>query len=88
MEEQKNNRRRLEGTVRSNKMEKTVVVEVTRTFRHPLYTKVVYRSKRVMAHDELGCLEGDEVRIVESKPISRNKRWVVEEILKRNIRQE
>jgi small subunit ribosomal protein S17 len=83
-----NNRRRMEGTVKTNKMQKTVVVEITRTFRHPLYTKVVYRSKSVMAHDELGCQEGDQVRIVESNPISRHKRWVVEEILKRNIRQE
>lgn len=83
-----NNRRRLEGTVKANKMQKTVVVQIRRTFRHPLYTKVVYRSKSVMAHDELGCQEGDQVRIVESNPISRRKRWVVEEILKRNIRQE
>jgi small subunit ribosomal protein S17 len=80
-----NNRRRLEGIVTSNKMQKTVVVQVSRTFRHPLYGKVVHSSKRVMAHDELGCHEGDEVRIVESQPISRLKRWVVEEVLKRGI---
>lgn len=80
-----NNRRRLEGIVTSNKMQKTVVVQVSRTFRHPLYGKVVHASKRVMAHDELGCQEGDEVRIVESQPISRLKRWVVEEVLKRGI---
>lgn len=83
-----NNRRRLEGIVKSNKMQKTVVVEVSRTYRHPLYGKVVHTSKRLMAHDELGCQEGDEVRIVESQPISRRKRWVVEEILKRSIRLE
>jgi len=83
-----NERRRLQGVVASNKMQKTVVVKVTRTFRHPLYTKVVHTSKRLMAHDELGCQEGDVVRIVESKPISLHKRWVVEEILKRDIRQE
>ncbi|MEI7988088.1 MAG: 30S ribosomal protein S17 [Chloroflexota bacterium] len=80
-----NNRRRLEGIVTSNKMQKTVVVKVSRTFRHPLYGKVVHASKRVMAHDELGCQEGDQVRIVESQPISRLKRWVVEEVLKRGI---
>ena len=65
-----NNRRRMTGFVTSNKMEKTVVVEISRTFRHPLYKKVVHSRKRVMAHDELGCQIGDEVRIVESHPIS------------------
>jgi small subunit ribosomal protein S17 len=81
-----NNRRRLIGVVTSNKMQKTVLVEVSRTFRHPLYLKVVHNSKRMMAHDELGCQIGDEVRIVESRPLSRNKHWVVEEILRRDIR--
>lgn len=81
-----NERRRLTGVVTSNKMAKTVVVEVTRTFRHPLYRKVVHRSKRFMAHDELGCQIGDQVQIVESRPISRMKRWVVESIVKREIR--
>jgi len=76
------NRRRINGVVTSNKMDKTVVVEITRKFRHPLYQKVVSRHKRVMAHDEKGCNIGDEVRIVESRPISKNKRWVVEEITK------
>jgi small subunit ribosomal protein S17 len=66
-------------------MEKTVVVETTRTYRHRLYKKVVSSRRRVMAHDELGCQIGDHVRIVESQPLSRNKRWVVEEILRRDI---
>jgi small subunit ribosomal protein S17 len=66
-------------------MEKTVVVEVSRTYVHRLYKKVVRSSKRVMAHDELNCQIGDQVRIVESQPISRNKRWVVEEILRREV---
>lgn len=78
-----NTRRRLTGVVTSNKMQKTVVVEISRTFRHPLYGKVITRSKRVMAHDELGCQIGDQVRIVESRPLSRHKRWVVEAILRR-----
>lgn len=77
-----NNRRRLIGIVTSNKMQKTVVVEVTRTTRHRLYNKVVSVSNRFMAHDELGCQIGDEVRMVESRPLSKRKRWVVEEILK------
>ena len=77
-----NKRRRITGVVTSNKMDKTVVVETTRKFRHPLYQKVVTRHKHVMAHDEIGCNIGDEVRLVESRPISKNKRWVVEEITK------
>lgn len=81
-----NQRRRMTGFVTSNKMTKTVVVEITRTFRHPLYHKVVHSSKRVKAHDELGCQIGDRVQIVESRPISRDKRWVVEAILKHEIR--
>lgn len=83
-----NSRRRLVGTVTSNKMQKTVVVEVSRTFRHPLYHKVVRTSKLYKVHDELNCNVGDRVRIVESKPISRTKRWVVEEILHTEIRKE
>jgi small subunit ribosomal protein S17 len=81
-----NNRRRMTGFVTSNKMTKTVVVEITRTFRHPLYHKVVHRSKRVKAHDELGCNIGDRVQIVESRPLSRDKRWVVEKIIRREKR--
>jgi len=81
-----NQRRRMTGFVTSNKMTKTVVVEITRTFQHPLYHKVVHSSKRVMAHDELGCQVGDRVQIVESRPISKKKRWVVEKIVKREIR--
>lgn len=81
-----NNRRRMTGVVTSNKMTKTVVVEITRVFRHPLYKKVVQLSKRVKAHDELGCQIGDEVQIVETRPLSREKRWAVETILKRESR--
>ncbi len=81
-----NKRRRMMGIVTSNKMTKTVVVEISRTFRHPLYRKVVHSSKRVKAHDELGCQIGDRVQIVESRPLSRDKRWVVESILRREIR--
>lgn len=80
-----NTRRRLTGVVKSNKMEKTVVVEVSRTYVHRLYKKVVRSSKRIMAHDELNCQVGDQVVVVESQPISRNKRWVVEKILRHEI---
>ncbi len=78
-----NNRRRINGTVVSNKMMKTVVVEISRTFRHPLYKKVVHTSKHVKAHDEKSCQIGDEVQLVETRPLSKDKRWVVEEIIKR-----
>jgi small subunit ribosomal protein S17 len=77
-----NNRRRITGVVTSNKMQKTVVVEITRNFRHPLYQKVIHSSNRVKAHDELGCQIGDKVQIVESRPLSAEKRWVVEAIVK------
>jgi small subunit ribosomal protein S17 len=76
-----NERRRLTGTVTSNKMMKTVVVEITRSYRHPVYKKVVHLSKRVKAHDELGCNIGDKVQIVETRPLSKDKNWVVESVL-------
>ena len=66
-------------------MTKTVVVEISRTYRHPLYKKVVSKKRHVKAHDELGSQVGDHVCIVESRPISRTKRWVVQEILKRSF---
>ena len=65
-------------------MDKTVVVKVERLARHPRYGKVLRRVKKYKAHDEGNvCRVGDEVRIVESRPLSREKRWVVEKILKR-----
>jgi small subunit ribosomal protein S17 len=76
--------KRLIGEVVSNKMDKTVVVVVRRTRRHPLYGKVIRVSKRYKAHDEKNeCLIGDEVRIVESRPYSKDKHWRVETILQR-----
>jgi small subunit ribosomal protein S17 len=75
--------RRLTGVVTSDKMMKTVVVEVTRTYQHPLYKKVVHASTRYKAHDELGAKMGDKVVIVETRPISRDKRWIVESIVRR-----
>ncbi len=80
-----NKRRRLTGFITSNKMQKTVVVEVTRTYRHRLYKKVVSSHTCFKAHDELDCRVGDQVRIVESRPISRHKRWAVEEILRSSV---
>ena len=78
-----NTRRRMTGFVTSNKMTKTVVVEITRTFQHPLYRKVVHSSRRMKAHDEIGCQIGDEVIIVETRPISAQVCWVVEKVVRR-----
>ncbi len=78
-------RRRLVGKVTSNKMTKTVVVEVESSYRHPLYGKVVHRAKRFLAHDEQSCQIGDTVQIVESRPLSKRKRWMVETVLNRGV---
>ncbi|NLF50672.1 MAG: 30S ribosomal protein S17 [Leptolinea sp.] len=78
-----NDRRRMTGVVTSNKMMKTVVVEVTRTYRHPIYKKVVHLKKSIKAHDEIGCQIGDQVQIVETRPISKEKSFAVEAILKK-----
>jgi len=80
-----NARRRLTGVVTSNKMMKTVVVEITRTYQHPLYKKVVHANKRIKAHDEIGCQVGDQVQVVESRPLSAQKRWVVEKVVRKAI---
>lgn len=73
-------KRILQGTVVSDKGEKTVIVLVERKIKHPLYNKIIRRSKRYAAHDETNARKvGDVVRIVESKPISKTKRWAVVE---------
>jgi len=72
------------GIVVSDKMQKTVVVKVDRMAKHPLYGKAVLRSKKFMAHDEeFNCRIGDKVRIEETRPLSRLKRWKVVEIIER-----
>jgi small subunit ribosomal protein S17 len=77
-------RRVMDGRVVSDKMQKTVVVEVVSSKRHPLYHKVMRMQRRFMAHDEEGtCRVGDTVRIEESRPLSRRKRWRVIEVLER-----
>jgi small subunit ribosomal protein S17 len=80
----KEGRKVLVGRVLSNRMTKTVVVLVERQMRHRLYGKVITTSKKYKAHDsENACQVGDLVRIVESRPISKEKHWVVTEILER-----
>lgn len=77
-------RKRLKGVVTSDKMDKTVVVAVTTTKRHPIYGKVMRLVKKYKAHDEVNeCRTGDRVEIIESKPISRHKRWAVVSVLER-----
>lgn len=74
----------LTGKVVSNKMEKTVVVEVIRSVMHPIYKKYIKKRKKFMAHDPDNSLQiGDEVLIEECRPLSRRKRWIVKEIIKK-----
>lgn len=77
-------RKKLVGRVVSDKMDKTVVVRVERRYRHRLYRKVIKATKKYKAHDEENaCRTGDLVRIVASRPLSREKRWVVAEVLEK-----
>jgi small subunit ribosomal protein S17 len=71
------------GIVTSTKMQKTIVVEVRRRVAHPVYKRIVTRRSKFMAHDEHGkAHEGDMVRIVESRPLSNNKRWNLKEVIR------
>ncbi|MFN8532073.1 MAG: 30S ribosomal protein S17 [Dehalococcoidia bacterium] len=77
-------RRTLTGTVVGNKMDKTVVVAVERVKRHPLYRRTIRRTTKYKAHDEKNqCNLGDLVKMIESRPISKEKRWRVIEIVKK-----
>jgi len=72
------------GSVVSTKMAKTIVVEVSRRVPHPLYKRIIKKRKKFYAHDERGSAKlGDVVRIVESRPLSRLKRWTLAEVLRR-----
>jgi len=74
------------GIVVSDKMDKTVVVAVENRFPHPIYQKTVSRTQRYKAHDEANaCKVGDRVRITETRPLSRTKRWTVAEVLSTSI---
>ena len=82
MSESRGLRKTRVGIVVSDKMDKSIIVEVTRTVQHPFYNKYVRRRTRFMAHDEENtCKNGDRVRIVETRPMSRRKRWRVQEKL-------
>jgi len=79
---EKRTRRELTGVVTSASMDKTIVVRVERRFKHPLYGKVVRRTSKFKAHDERNqCSVGDKVKVRESRPLSRTKRWRLVEVL-------
>jgi small subunit ribosomal protein S17 len=80
----KSGKKEFVGIVKSDKMDKTIVVSVETTTLHPLYKKYVVRSKKVKAHDEKNeAKTGDRVRVVECRPISKEKCWMLESILER-----
>ena len=80
----RNNRKTREGLVVSNKMDKTAVVAVVERVRHPKYAKFVMRTKKLYAHDETNDVNiGDRVRVMETRPLSKNKRWRIVEVLER-----
>lgn len=82
---QRKSRKERIGIVVSNKMQKTIVVRVERKMKHPLYGKFIKRSKKYMAHDENNSAQiGDLVRIVETRPLSKRKRWRLAEIIERS----
>jgi small subunit ribosomal protein S17 len=81
---ERNTRKTREGLVVSNKMEKTAVVAVIERVRHPKYGKFMMRTKKLYAHDETNDANiGDKVRVMETRPLSKNKRWRVVEVLER-----
>lgn len=84
MADERNRRKTKVGTVVSDKMDKTVVVAIEDFVRHPLYGKAVKRTKKVKAHDEMNeCRIGDRIRIMETRPISKQKRWRLVEIVEK-----
>ena len=79
---ERNLRKTRVGTVDSNKMDKTVVVAIQDNVRHPLYNKIIKRTVKLKAHDaENVCNEGDKVLVMETRPLSKDKRWRVVEII-------
>ena len=84
MEDKRNLRKDRVGVVTSDKMDKSIVVAVERRVKHPKYGKFVKKSKKFVAHDEKNeCNEGDRVKIMETRPLSKRKRWRLVEIIDR-----
>jgi len=84
--EERNLRKVMIGTVVSNKMDKTVVVAVETSVKHKMYSKIVKRTYKLKAHDEENvCNVGDKVKVMETRPLSKDKRWRVVEIMEKAI---
>jgi small subunit ribosomal protein S17 len=84
MNDDRNNRKTRVGLVASDKMDKTIVVAVTEHVRHPLYKKIIKRTYKLKAHDENNeCKPGDKVRVMETRPLSKDKRWRLVEIIEK-----
>ena len=87
MIENSKNKKELTGEVVSSLMDKTIIVKVERRFPHPKYNKYIKKTKKYYAHDSLNqCNAGDIVTIQESKPISKNKRWIKKELVKEAVK--
>ena len=81
---ERGNRKTRTGVVVSDKMDKTIVVEIRTRVKHPLYGKIMNRTTRLKAHDEENaCGEGDRVQLMETRPLSKDKRWRVTEIIEK-----
>ena len=86
MDQTRNLRKTMIGTVKSNKMDKTVVVAVETSVRHKVYKKTVKRTYKLKAHDEENaCKVGDKVKVMETRPLSKDKRWRVVEIVEKAV---
>lgn len=84
MTQERNKRKERVGTVVSDKMDKTIVIAVTEHIRHPLYKKYIKRTAKMKVHDEHNeCGVGDRVRVMETRPMSRDKRWRLVEIIEK-----
>ena len=84
MSEQRNNRKARTGMVVSDKMDKTVVVAIKTNVKHPLYKKVIKKTYKLKAHDENNeCSIGDKIKVMETRPLSKDKRWRLVEILEK-----
>ncbi len=81
---ERNSRKERIGVVVSNKMDKSVTVKVERKVKHDMYSKIMKKTTKLMAHDEKNeCNEGDTIKIMETRPLSKNKRWRLVEIIER-----
>ncbi len=84
--EERNLRKEMIGIVTSNKMDKTIVVSVETSVKHPMYGKIVKRTYKLKAHDEENvCQIGDKVRVMETRPLSKDKRWRLVEVMEKAV---